>query len=556
MSKKPKSNNIVFRPGINIGHISAESDSEFLFPCFVDHHALHELTDLDNSKMLLVGRTGAGKTAILRKIENDLPNVSEVELPDLAMNYIANSDIIQFLNAIDVDLDLFFQVLWKHIFCIEYIRCKFDLKNESESRSFFSSISNFFSLDQRKGKALKYLEKWQDKFWITMDQNIQEITEQVENSIEAELSGELNKFKGRAGYATSLSTEKKTSLSQRAKNIIYKDLLSDLAKVLEILSGYETKTDKYRNGYYVLVDRLDEKWVDGRIRYDLIKALIECLKGMRKIRDLKIIVSIREDVLEKVIQMNDDPGFQREKYHDHSVKLKWSETQLKEVINNRINHLFKHQYHSQNVFFEHIFEQKVGTSNTLSYMLKRTLLRPRDIISFVNECLKISSERSAVSQRAIRRAEREYSRLRLEALSDEWRSAFPSLDDIFDKLTATPSDFHQSTGIWEDDFLEDLFLKICSDSKRVDDPIYMAAQIALDKNDERARQEFAQSVLSVLYRIGAVGLKMNAQDPYWYSFKDTPVIGPGKIAPGTKVQVHEMLMSALNMRPIKSSIAE
>jgi len=208
--KKPRKNKtIVFRPGTNIGHISAEADDEFLFPCFVDNPALSTVTDLENSKMLIAGRTGAGKTALIKKIAHDKQNASEIDLSELAMSYVSNSDIIQFLSALNIDLDLLFQALWKHIFCLEYIRCKFEVKNEQQSSSLFKSLHSFFSGDKRKSYALDYLEKWQNKFWITMDENIKEIIQKIEDSIDAELGAEVGKFKSRAGYASSLSKEKR-----------------------------------------------------------------------------------------------------------------------------------------------------------------------------------------------------------------------------------------------------------------------------------------------------------------------------------------------------------
>ena len=66
--------------------------------------------------------------------------------------------------------------------------------------------------------------------------------------------------------------------------------------------------------FYILVDRLDERWVDDSIRFRMIKALMETLKSFRKIRNLKILVALRQDVLERVVQETNDISFQREKF--------------------------------------------------------------------------------------------------------------------------------------------------------------------------------------------------------------------------------------------------
>lgn len=121
MARKENSNPIITRPSINIGSIAAENDNEFLEECFVRHQSLDALLDTNSKAMVLVGRTGAGKTAILQHILEYNKNCCELQPANMALNYIANSDILRFLHEIGADLDLLFQALWKHVLCIEYI---------------------------------------------------------------------------------------------------------------------------------------------------------------------------------------------------------------------------------------------------------------------------------------------------------------------------------------------------------------------------------------------------------------------------------------------------
>ena len=111
-------NKIVLTSGTNVGQNGAEHDDEFLFNCFVDHPAYSEITNVNTPTTFLLGSTGSGKTALLRMIKNQEENVSEFTVGDMAMNHIANSDTILFLKSLEVDLSLFFQQLWKHVFCI------------------------------------------------------------------------------------------------------------------------------------------------------------------------------------------------------------------------------------------------------------------------------------------------------------------------------------------------------------------------------------------------------------------------------------------------------
>ena len=57
-------------PGLTIGMNSAEADNEFLSSCFIKTPAYEELTNFESSRMIALGRTGAGKTALLSGIQN------------------------------------------------------------------------------------------------------------------------------------------------------------------------------------------------------------------------------------------------------------------------------------------------------------------------------------------------------------------------------------------------------------------------------------------------------------------------------------------------------
>jgi hypothetical protein len=61
-------------------------------------------------------------------------------------------------------------------------------------------------------------------------------------------------------------------------------------------------------------------------------------------------------------------------------------------------------------------------------------MRPRDVIAFVNECLRAPQGRYEVSGTIIKQTEIEFSRIRREALEQEWQSAFPSIKRLLDFL--------------------------------------------------------------------------------------------------------------------------
>lgn len=537
-------NPIVIRPDTTIGENNAENDHSFLFNCFLDHPALAVVSDTESAKIVLSGRTGSGKTAIVSMIERQQESVSPIDLQEMALDYVANSTIVRFLQSLDVDLDIFFQTLWKHVLCIEFIRLRYAVNSRERSKSVFQNIADFFDNDQRKKAALNYLSEWEGKFWITMDENIKELTTKLEQRIGAEFSAEIAKFEGNAGYARTMGVEKKAQLVARIKKFINPSQLAELNKVLALLSEYDDGDGHHHKKHFILIDRLDEKWVDEEIRYKLIRALIESLRAFRKIHSLKIVVTLRTDVLERVVIENRDLGFQREKYDDYFLRLMWKKEQLKELVQKRINFLYRRKYTSENVHFEDVFKSKIKGKLPFDYMLERTLYRPRDIISFVNLCLTQAQEQTEVYPRNIEQAEDEYSRVRLQALIYEWRSALPILEFVFNQMTGFAERFEVSS-FAEDHFVESLALQHAVNDIDKNDPFSELIAAYVKDASASSKHRIARKLAAELYRIGSIGLKLRGHSRYIYSYQDNPIVSEDAIELDVKIHIHPMLHRAL-----------
>ena len=543
MARKNR-NPVTIRPDTSIGENSAENDSTFLYSCFVDHPALSAVEDIESPRLVLSGRTGSGKTAIMEMISHQKEHVSPVELEDMALDYVANSDIIRFLQSLEIDLDLFFQALWKHVLCIEFIRLRYAVTNENKSNYIFSQIKKAFDSDDRRKAALQYLRDWEGKFWITMDENIKEITQKFENRVDAAFNAEIAKFRSNAGYARTLSGEKRAQLVSRAKKIVNPSQLTELNKVLDLLSAYDGTNKQF--AYYILIDRLDERWVDESLRFRLIRALIESLKAFRKIRGLKIIVSLRTDVLERVILENKDLGFQREKYDDYFLRILWKKEQLKDLVQKRVNYLYRRKYTSENVYFDDIFPKKIGNKDPFDYMIERTLYRPRDIISFVNICLQKAQGDVEVYPKHIKEAEAEYSRGRYQALVYEWKSAFPSLELVMGLLSGKPERFSLAE-IANKGFVDEIALRYEFDAYSAFDPLYDAIKIYSNEYSTHNAVRVGKIVAAELYRIGAIGIKQKNIERYHYSHHDTPILNDESFNLDNKIHIHPMLHKALGI---------
>ena len=109
-----------FRQHEAIGQPAAEDDRDFLSQCFEDTGDLQLLLDPADLKCIVVGRTGS-ETALLLKMKENMENGVLIDLEDLALSYLTNSSILRKLGELQINLDHFFKVLWKHAFIIELI---------------------------------------------------------------------------------------------------------------------------------------------------------------------------------------------------------------------------------------------------------------------------------------------------------------------------------------------------------------------------------------------------------------------------------------------------
>lgn len=543
MSKLKRVNPVILKAGMSIGTGNAESDDDLLFECFVTYPPVDEALKIASAGMILAGRTGSGKTAILRYVQVQETHTSEVDPAEMSMNYVANSDALRFLHAIGADLDLLFQVLWKHVLCLEFIRLRWGVDNAAKSVTIFDKIVSKFSKDDRKKRAVAYLQEWGNKFWITMDQNIKEITEAYEDKLNAEFGAEISKFKAGGQYEKRLSTEKKSELVARARDIISAEQLRDLHGVVEMLAS--TSNDDMQR-CFILIDKLDERWVDESIRFRLIRALIASLKSFKAVRNLKILVALRTDILERVVQETSDITFQREKFEDHFIHIKWSKNDLRQLVDKRISTVLRRQYTGTNVLFKDVFTKNIKNKDPFDYMVERSHMRPRDLIAFVNECLAVADGQYEIAPTHIQRAEAEYSRKRRDALVQEWKSTFPSLSEMLSFVTSEKSVGITYATLLASAKLEELALSVGSARKISFDPIHELCQSVCDTK-QNSKEALLAAVLSILYRVGAVSLKTREEDRFIVSHIDAPLVSPDLVGSSTHARVHPMLHGAYRL---------
>ena len=543
MDKKQAGLQFRFKKNDNIGSPEAESDEDYLAECFIDTGDLEVLRDFKDTKRIIVGRTGAGKSALIRTLVAHEDNVIELKPENLSLSFLANSEVLRFFEDAGTQLDVFYQLLWKHVLAVELIRKKYRITNESSQRSFFERLSTVFQRDRAKEQAIEYLKQWGDNFWNETESRVKDVTTKIENDLRASVCGTAAGAKLEAGGAERLSAEEKREVVQRGSRAVTQVQLAALSSVLRLLE--EEVFNDAQEGYFVVIDDLDTRWVDDALKFKLIRALIESVRSFRQVRRVKVVVALRLDLLQRVIASTRDSGFQSEKYEPLYLRVRWTDSQLIELVSKRVTRLVRQRYTSRAVTLSEVFPSSIQRSQFSDFLCDRTSLRPRDAILFLNECLARAFDRQQVTSQMVLDAEAAYSEKRVDSLQEEWSGVYPNVSNYLKILSRRPHTFPVSE-LSRAALEEWVASTLLADADSVDPVVKAAKHHFLD--GKGSTLEFVLVLLDALYIVGVVGIKPDGTTPcFWSHYSDHRPAG-GSIKPSSTVQVHPTFWRALGVR--------
>lgn len=106
-----------------------------------------DTTKIDFLKRIIVGRTGSGKTALLKMLsESDkIKKYSVIEAESTVFEHINNNVFITELIKNKIDLRVFYKSLWMHVLLIKVIETIYD-----NNLSFFEKLHSLIMSKQKK----------------------------------------------------------------------------------------------------------------------------------------------------------------------------------------------------------------------------------------------------------------------------------------------------------------------------------------------------------------------------------------------------------------------
>jgi hypothetical protein len=290
--------------------------------------------------------------------------------------------------------------------------------------------------DASKRAALDYLDDFAESFWCETDERVREIISNFEKSIGLTTSGQVAlpglgriDLEGEAGRSS--RTVVRSEQANRYQRIVNETQLPRLNKMIAVLN--DEILDSPQLFTYVIVDDLDRDWVDEQLANDLIRCLFRAVLDLQRVKHLKVIVALRTNIFEH-LNFGARTGGQEEKFRSLATQVHWTQRELAELADERVR-VAGAKYGFQGIR-DLLPPPSRQRGHPLNFVLDRTLMRPRDVIAFLNECLTNAHGKSRLAWTDLQRSEPEYSRKRLLALRDEWKPTFPEIDKVFNLFRA------------------------------------------------------------------------------------------------------------------------
>lgn len=421
---------------------------------------------LSGEKRFIIGRKGAGKSAICQQLQKQLPRTGALCIPlaPQRIQFTALKFGLSNLSRWGNESDAVLQRVWYYGLLCEtaYVLVR-QCKREHDSE--FTKIAAFVD------KHYNYSEP---NAFARLLRTTAVFLEQLELGI-----GPLSvRRPTRAFDPIAVETELEN---------LRAPLASFIARHLP-------------QGVYILIDNLDEGWDNSAEANAFVRGLLLAVYEICQPNiPVRLIVFFRADMYDNVTRR-----FQHvDKYRQFQEHIYWGRKEIIELVAQRLRvnlKIKRPMTHLQ--VWSAVFEDGDDHAKIPHYVVDRSLLRPREVLQFCRLAAEKAEQRGhpKITLEDIQDCEREYSRWKIDDLCNEFLFALPGLkENVLQRFLGGPARF---TPPRLRTLLEDALT----------DPRSVARQEWLE--NLRHADELAQ----VLYNIGF--LKSASQGKQWQSAQD------------------------------------
>jgi hypothetical protein len=159
----------------------------------------------------------------------------------------------------------------------------------------------------------------------------------------------------------------------------------------------------------------------------------------------------------------------------------------------------------------------------LDFVVRHTLYRPRDAIAFLNDALGRALGKNRLSWKDLEAAVTPYSRGRLLALRDEWKTTYPGIERVFDAFKRARPSFDREEMSRR---LDEVALLPAEDSFAGATWVTERSIGLWSASPSDDWEELYGPLLEVVYMTGLVGVasSRSSEPVYVYEDEDPPVV--------------------------------
>lgn len=437
---------------INFGQDTAEFDTH-LADYFLETSIYERV--IQGDKAIVIGRKGTGKTAILRYcVETERPATQYViKIEASHATYAKLDENLRALTSQIKNLDSSFKLAW-----------------------LFTTLLGL--IDRLTIEKTLFVTKEEKELY----QFAKEQYRYTNEDPVAAIAGYIY------GWARNLKTigPLKRDIPADASACVF-----DEPRLLNLIKGAISRVTQKGKVVYLLYDRLDEKWDGSPLYAAFLQGLLLAVKDLKATGlTVRPVILLRDDIFAVVTT-----GFQHiDHFRMHIATLTWDEHALMDLVALRIQKSLTRKGHrlspeatSSDIWrlaFPKDIPARKQAMPAWTYMIERTLFRPRDIILFTNlardEALK--HRHQVIDPEDVLAAERVYSATKLHDLVQEVSYRLPGIDSVL-------KSFKRKTVGFAPDDLRFLILEI-------KDKLTAAAPWLQADEDEILRQLYSIGFLS------------------------------------------------------------
>lgn len=393
---------------LKIGNYIAEYESQDLLSYFVPTAAYKEA--MQSNCSLFVGRKGAGKTANLLKICEDIKSDRRNLCCSIMPVAYELEGILDMLNNVMSKAEKGFLVesFWKYLIYSELIKCVYEV---------ITSRHATVPPSEQEIKFLEFAEK-NEKLILP------EFSIRLENAV--------------ASLSTIDSSESAGNTRLKISELLHEKILVDMRIQLGVLLEHKHKVA-------VLIDNLDKAWSkdsDLSLLSELLFGLLfvgqkiindfsKRLSGKKPV-NLSLMIFLRSDIFSEIIK------FAPEKDKIPITRLLWEDRELLlRVIEWRMQ---GSTGETPDNLWNKYFCTSIDGIPTRNFLVQAVLPRPRDLI-YITKCAissAINRGHRKVQQEDVANAQKQYSQHAFDSLIAENTSRIPDLEALLFEFAGGP----------------------------------------------------------------------------------------------------------------------